>query len=217
MLRTDRIRRPCDENGDGLDSSTLRCAISQQQSAELTSITRQRLKSPTLSRSHRPARRRLQRHVFEILLLTLVVAIVYPRQGGLFVSASYNYYNYHNDYSGNNNNNNYNNDDGKNQNANNNKNDDGNKANDDGNKANDNGKTDDAYYNDDGNAVEEYNANARDDDYYLRNKNKYNNDDASSGYQKEQQQYQDKDDDLFHWDQNVGFDGVSVMPISCVN
>lgn len=25
------------------------------------------------------------------------------------------------------------------------------------------------------------------------------------------------DDDVFHWDQNVGFDGVSVMPLSCIN
>ena len=25
------------------------------------------------------------------------------------------------------------------------------------------------------------------------------------------------DDDLFHWDNNVGFDGVSIMPVSCVN
>jgi hypothetical protein len=37
--------------------------------------------------------------------------------------------------------------------------------------------------------------------------------------------YKDADDDVFrwdqnvgfHWDQNVGFDGVSVMPLSCVN
>jgi hypothetical protein len=25
------------------------------------------------------------------------------------------------------------------------------------------------------------------------------------------------DDDLFHWDNNVGFDGVSIMPVSCIN
>ena len=25
------------------------------------------------------------------------------------------------------------------------------------------------------------------------------------------------DDDLFHWNKNVGFDGVSIMPVSCVN
>lgn len=25
------------------------------------------------------------------------------------------------------------------------------------------------------------------------------------------------DDDLFHWNSNVGFDGVSMMPVSCIN
>ena len=25
------------------------------------------------------------------------------------------------------------------------------------------------------------------------------------------------DDDVFRWDSNYGFDGVSVMPVSCVN
>ena len=45
------------------------------------------------------------------------------------------------------------------------------------------------------------------------------NDDASSNnaYENEQKQYQDTDDDTFHWNQNIGFDGVSVMPLSCIN
>lgn len=25
------------------------------------------------------------------------------------------------------------------------------------------------------------------------------------------------DDDMFHWSDNIGFDGVSVMPLSCIN
>ena len=40
---------------------------------------------------------------------------------------------------------------------------------------------------------------------------------SSSAYQKEQQQYQNTDDDTFHWNSNIGFDGVSVMPLSCIN
>ena len=45
------------------------------------------------------------------------------------------------------------------------------------------------------------------------------NDDNSSNsaYEYEQKQYQDTDDDTFHWNQNIGFDGVSVMPLSCIN
>ncbi|KAL7565641.1 hypothetical protein ACA910_018999 [Epithemia clementina (nom. ined.)] len=30
-------------------------------------------------------------------------------------------------------------------------------------------------------------------------------------------QYANTDDDVFHWNSNVGFDGVSVMPVSCIN
>jgi hypothetical protein len=40
---------------------------------------------------------------------------------------------------------------------------------------------------------------------------------SSSAYENEQKQYQDADDDTFHWNQNIGFDGVSVMPLSCIN
>ena len=40
---------------------------------------------------------------------------------------------------------------------------------------------------------------------------------SNSAYENEQQQYQDTDDDTFHWNQNIGFDGVSVMPLSCIN
>ncbi|CAB9503732.1 expressed unknown protein (Partial), partial [Seminavis robusta] len=35
--------------------------------------------------------------------------------------------------------------------------------------------------------------------------------------QAEQAAYANADDDVFHWNSNVGFDGVSVMPISCIN
>ena len=40
---------------------------------------------------------------------------------------------------------------------------------------------------------------------------------SNSAYENEQKQYQDTDDDTFHWNQNIGFDGVSVMPLSCIN
>ena len=45
------------------------------------------------------------------------------------------------------------------------------------------------------------------------------NDDA---IQQQQVAYDDQmdaawEDDLFHWNSNVGFDGVSIMPVSCIN
>lgn len=40
---------------------------------------------------------------------------------------------------------------------------------------------------------------------------------SSSSYENEQKQYQNTDDDTFHWNDNIGFDGVSVMPLSCIN
>ena len=40
---------------------------------------------------------------------------------------------------------------------------------------------------------------------------------SSNSYQNEQKQYQNADDDTFHWNSNIGFDGVSVMPLSCIN
>ncbi|GKY93281.1 hypothetical protein MPSEU_000295600 [Mayamaea pseudoterrestris] len=58
-------------------------------------------------------------------------------------------------------------------------------------------------------------SNYRDDDYYVRNLNDDKTDDDA--YKKEQQQYSTHDDDVFHWDANVGFEGVSVMPLSCVS
>lgn len=82
--------------------------------------------------------------------------------------------------------------------------------------------SDDNYYNtddgddkayaggDDAAATWSNSSNYRDDDYYKRNLN----DDA---YHKEQQQYSTHDDDVFHWDENAGFEGVSVMPVSCVS
>jgi len=80
---------------------------------------------------------------------------------------------------------------------------------------------DDAYQAVADDAVAAYNGNQNDDqannqqadqnydDYF-----KHNNDDA---YKNEQENYYAKDDDTFHWNANVGFDGVSFMPVSCVN
>jgi hypothetical protein len=86
----------------------------------------------------------------------------------------------------------------------------------------------DAYYTDD--------ANANGDDYENQNSQNYNNqvyaDDAAGddyynnqyknaddSYAKEMQSYQNNggDDDTFHWNSNEGFEGVSVMPVSCIN
>ena len=50
------------------------------------------------------------------------------------------------------------------------------------------------------------------------------NDDAAYGSSGDDQvsneeaaAYANADDDVFHWNSNVGFDGVSVMPLSCIN
>jgi hypothetical protein len=91
-----------------------------------------------------------------------------------------------------------------------------------------NGNGDDAYYTDDANANgDDYeNSNAQNynnqvyaddaagDDYY---NNQYKNEDDA--YAKERQNYQKSggDDDTFHWNSNEGFEGVSVMPVSCIN
>lgn len=40
---------------------------------------------------------------------------------------------------------------------------------------------------------------------------------GSNAYEYEQSQYQNTDDDTFHWNSNKGLDGVSVMPLSCIN
>jgi hypothetical protein len=58
------------------------------------------------------------------------------------------------------------------------------------------------------------------DDYALNNgdgQQSSNADDGTSSYQKEKAQYENIDDDKFHWNQNIGFDGVSIMPLSCIN
>ena len=78
--------------------------------------------------------------------------------------------------------------------------------------------TDDATQTDDANAQ-------RDDDYYKLNDDgddaAYNgdDDDASSAayYSKERGSYTFSDDDSFHWNNNIGFDGVSILPLSCIN
>ena len=72
------------------------------------------------------------------------------------------------------------------------------------------------------------NGNGGDDDYANMNSQYYNNNDQydTSYSNTDYGQYQDDwaennmnvaDDDLFHWSDNLGFDGVSVMPVSCVN
>jgi hypothetical protein len=68
---------------------------------------------------------------------------------------------------------------------------------------------DDAYANGDDaaaqgdDAAQQYDA-TENDDYNLQ---KYYDDDRAD----------QTDDDLYHWNQNVGFGGVSIMPVSCVN
>jgi hypothetical protein len=100
---------------------------------------------------------------------------------------------------------------------------------------------DDAYYTDDANAngndayYTDDDGNANGDDYENQNAQNYNNqvyaDDGAGddyynnqykneddAYAKERQNYQNGgDDDTFHWNSNVGFEGVSVMPVSCIN
>jgi len=107
-------------------------------------------------------------------------------------------------------------------------------ANDDAANYNNNGGGDDQYYADDAYAAAAYDdaagddaaaaaddqyaagddAAANGDDYYSAN-----DDDAGGNddYAKKQQNDYVADDDLFHWNANVGFDGVSVMPLSCIN
>ena len=135
----------------------------------------------------------------KLYLFVLVVAVLsHPTLASNYYNNNYNKnYNNNNNYNSNNNNN-YNN---NNNNYNNYNNDDG-KKNDDGNKNNDDGKGGDDYYADDGAAAQtDDGANVWKD---------YSNDDwAKTNMQ--------KDDDLFHWNTNVGFDGVSIMPVSCVN
>lgn len=59
------------------------------------------------------------------------------------------------------------------------------------------------------------------DDYYGSDDDEaaYNGDDNAyyKAYQNEKRSYQYSDDDVFHWNQNIGFDGVSILPLSCIN
>jgi len=72
---------------------------------------------------------------------------------------------------------------------------------------------DDANNNQNDDAVANDDANNQGDDFYADNDDNYQYDEAANG----EGQYRDLDDDTFHWNANVGFDGVSVMPISCIN
>jgi hypothetical protein len=78
--------------------------------------------------------------------------------------------------------------------------------------ANNNGDDDftDDYYGSDDDASA-YNG----DDNSYNKRNSYSNGDVSNNM--DEQSYQYSDDDVFHWNQNVGFDGVSIMPLSCIN
>jgi hypothetical protein len=141
-----------------------------------------------------------------------------PRQydkGALFVHAgNYNgyYYNYYNNY-------NQNNDDASNA------ADDANAAaNDDAAAAGDDAAAaagDDAA----AAAADDGNGGGGDDfagdDYYGSDDDEaaYNGDDNAyyAAYQNEKRSYQYSDDDVFHWNQNIGFSGVSILPLSCIN
>ena len=94
------------------------------------------------------------------------------------------------------------------------------------------GGGDDAYYTDDANSNDDAAAgddaaaddqNAAGDDAAGDDAAVAGDDANSSGgggddaYAQEQRNYQLSDDDLFHWNANVGFGGVSVMPASCIN
>lgn len=78
--------------------------------------------------------------------------------------------------------------------------------------ANNNGDDDftDDYYGSDDDASA-YNG----DDNSYNKRNSYSN--ANGDGSNNNQSYQYSDDDVFHWNQNVGFDGVSIMPLSCIN
>ena len=78
--------------------------------------------------------------------------------------------------------------------------------------------------NDDNYAANADDGNAANDDNAADDNNESNDDtssssssSSSSSYENEQKQYQNTDDDTFHWNSNIGFDGVSVMPLSCIN
>jgi hypothetical protein len=76
--------------------------------------------------------------------------------------------------------------------------------------------SDDAVQGDDGaaNANDDAAAAAADDGNAAANDDQSS---SSNSYENEQKQYQNTDDDSFHWNSNIGFDGVSVMPLSCIN
>ena len=92
------------------------------------------------------------------------------------------------------------------------------------------GGGDDDYYNDDdanANAANNGNDDAQqgDDDYNYNYQYNNNNNGNGGGDDDAYNKYVDdwasnqvaNDDDLFHWNSNVGFEGVSVMPVSCIN
>jgi hypothetical protein len=132
----------------------------------------------------------------------LGIVSVVPRQGSLYVTAANGY----DDYYGYQQNNNGNDDQYNQQNYQN------------------NGGYDDQYQNNAGYDDQYNNGGGGGDDFYQADDNydAYDGDDYSvnnrgdDGYFN-QNQYQDNDDDTFHWDGDVGFGGVSIMPLSCIN
>ena len=190
-------------------------------SAPATRLKHQKIERTWRSRWHsRPSNGLLATLVCFVVLL----ATPHLSQHGVLVAAG-NYYQYNRNYgggnyNGNNNNNggggnygNYNNnDDGKNDDGGDGGGDDYYANNDDGGNNYNNDDTDDAgnAYNDDANEYNVYNNDDADDDA-----NGYGGDKGYSNA--EAAAYANVDDDVFHWNSNVGFDGVSVMPISCIN
>jgi hypothetical protein len=77
--------------------------------------------------------------------------------------------------------------------------------------------SDDAVQGDDGAASANNDAAAGDDGNSAANDDQSSSSSSSNSYENEQKQYQNADDDTFHWNSNIGFDGVSVMPLSCIN
>ncbi|KAG7362981.1 hypothetical protein IV203_026341 [Nitzschia inconspicua] len=182
-----------------------------------------------------------RRPVMSVLVYGLTIASLFT-----LVHAANNYNNYYNNNGNNNyanaNNNNYyynqnynNNNDNNNNNNNNNyqynyqQGDDaaGAQQNDDN---NNNKNGDDQYqyyaYNNGGN--DDAAANANGDDAAAAqtdDNNNNNNGDDQAAAEEAQNNVDDTvsefdsawEDDMFHWDANLGFDGVSIMPVSCVN
>lgn len=160
-----------------------------------------------------------------LLAVTNLLSSITPVAANQYQQQYYNYNkdnysnrnNYNQNYNNGYNNNRYNNYNGDDQYSNdvyqmnyynndNNNNDDGGNANNYGGNSN--------YYGDDGSSNKYDDAYANDDDAAAAAAD-------DDGQQQEQEASVDDltsfEDDLFHWDTSIGFDGVSIMPVSCIN